>query len=312
MKRPEGLPEPGLHEDVPFRDYLAWPAANNSGLGIIVNRSPAHYKLDRDKAEDGPGTPAQLLGKAVHALVLEPEMFGERYRAAGLCSFVTGKNEQCRSQGAFLLHDGRSACGTHVKGVAASKVIADVQVLKLDQMKIANGCSQAVWRHPAASELLRSEGPTEVSMTWQDEATGAWCKARIDKLSWEHTTIVDYKTALDASKLVFERAIWNFGYHRQGAFYLRGAAALGVPIEHYAIIAQEKEEPYAVAVYRLSVGPLSMGDEYIDAVLPIYERCARDDEWPGYPDEAQDIHLPTWAWKRGDDELYELDPTRGP
>ena len=88
--------------------------------------------------------------------------------------------------------------------------------------------------------------------------------------------------------------------------------ALGVAIEHYAIIAQEKSEPYAVAVYRLSVGPLSMGDEYIDAVLPIYAKCVETDEWPGYPDEAQEIHLPPWAWKRGDDELQELNPERGP
>ena len=113
-------------------------------------------------------------------------------------------------------------------------------IMKLDEAKMVNGMSNAVWQHPAASELLKSEGPTEVSMVWEDEGTGAWCKGRIDKLSFEHATIVDYKTTLDASKLVFERSIWNFGYHRQGSFYLRGVQALGVGIEHYAIIAQEK------------------------------------------------------------------------
>ena len=311
MKKPDGLPEPGLYEDVPFKDYLPWPAASNSGLGILVNKSPAHYKRDRDKEDEGPGTPAKILGKATHAVVLEPGIFGEQYRAASMCGFKTGKDDPCKSQGKFLLKDGRSACGTHVKQVDESEVLEDIIVIKPEDVEIVNGCSNAVWEHPAASELLRSRGPTEVSIVWQDDLTGAWCKGRIDKLSEEHATIVDYKTTLDASKLVFERSIWNFGYHRQGAFYLRGMQALGVAIEHYAIIAQEKSEPYAVAVYRLSVGPLSMGDEYIDAVLPIYAKCVKTDEWPGYPDEAQEIHLPPWAWKRGDDELQELNPERG-
>jgi len=319
MDRPEGLPEPGLHENVPFEDYLTWPAASNSGLGIILGKSPAHYKHDRDAdPEESEDTDAQLIGKATHAVVLEPELFGERYRAAGQCSFVTGKNEPCQSQGKYLLTDGRSACGTHVKQVGPSKIMDDLVVLKPNQAKVVNGCSNAVQLHPAASEILRSEGPTEVSLVWDEvvevdgEEMVVWCKARLDKLAWEFEAIADWKTAQDASKLAFERAIWNFGYHRQGAFYLRGAAVIGIPIQHYVIVAQEKSPPYAVAVYRLSIGALGMGEEYIDAGLKIYARCVERDEWPGYSDGAEDVHLPSWAWRRGDDELYELDPTRGP
>ena len=306
--RPDGLPEPGLYENIPFAEYLTWEAASNSGLGVL-RRSPLHYKYDRENGEDS-DTPAKKQGRAIHAIVLEPEMYGERYRAAGRCSSVTAKNEPCASQGRYLLIDGRSACGTHVKQFSASSLMTDVEVLTLKDAEEVNGCSNAVWQHPGAAELLGSDGPTEVSGVWQDEATGAWCKMRLDKLSKPHRAVVDYKTTMDASPLTFERSIWNYGYHRQGAFYLRGTRALEVEIEHYAIVAQEKPPPYAVAVYRLGAGALSMGDDYIDALLQIYVSCMERDEWAGYSDEVQDIHLPDWAWKAGDDELYELDPTR--
>ena len=308
MKKPDGLPEPGLYEDVPFKDYLAWPAASNSGLGILVNKSPAHYKRDRDKGDDGPGTPAQILGKATHAVVLEPEIFGEQYRAASMCGFKTGKDDPCKSQGKFLLKDGRSACGTHVKKVNESEVLEDIIVIKPEDVETVNGCSNAVRLHPAASELLRSRGPTEVAIIWQDPATGVWCKGLLDKLSLEFLNVVDYKTTEDASREAFQRSVYTWGYHRQGAFYLRGTDSLGLGINEYVLIAQEKAGPHAVAVYHYprTGGTLQAGDDYIDPLLKIYARCVRDNVWPGYSERVEEGHLPHYAWAQMDEELERL------
>ena len=307
MDRPEGLPEPGLYADVPFRDYLAWPAASNSGLGIILKRTPSHYKEDRE-GRGKPQTDAKLIGKATHALVLEPSMFGENYRAAGICNFVTEENKPCQSQGKFLLYDGRSACGTHVKQVKPSKVMRDVQVLTLKQAKVVNGGSEAVQRHQSANELLTSEGPTEVAIVWRDPVTGVWCKGRLDKLSLEFSSIVDYKTAEDASDEPFQRSVYKYGYHRQGAFYLRATDSLGLGINEYVLIAQEKSPPYAVATYGYprTGGTMQAGDDYIEPLLRIYARCGESGEWPGYSERVEEGHLPHYAWAQMDEELERL------
>ena len=69
--------------------------------------------------------------------------------------------------------------------------------------------------------------------------------------------ILDFKTTLDARPSEFERSIFKYGYHRQGAMYLEAAAAHGIPAKHYVIIASEKVPPYGTCIYRLTEGAIS-------------------------------------------------------
>ena len=69
-------PKPGVYRDVPPDEYHRWEAASNSALGHLM-KTPAHMKTYM--AADYKETDALLLGRAIHAAVLEPERFEEEY-----------------------------------------------------------------------------------------------------------------------------------------------------------------------------------------------------------------------------------------
>lgn len=72
--------EPGIYFDLSNDDYHGGPGTNK-GLLDVVARSPLHAKALLDRANDDrpEPTPAMQLGTALHTLVLEPEVFAERY-----------------------------------------------------------------------------------------------------------------------------------------------------------------------------------------------------------------------------------------
>jgi hypothetical protein len=83
-------------------------------------------------------------------------------------------------------------------------------------------------------------GMSELTIVWNDERSGLLCKARVDYYKPGHIT--DLKTAADAS--AFERAIANYDYDIQGAFYLDGARAAGLEAREFRLCAVESEQPH--------------------------------------------------------------------
>jgi hypothetical protein len=75
LPRDDELP-PGIHPGVPFADYQAMRGINQSTLKHF-SRSAAHVRHSLDDRR--PGTPAQLLGTAMHCALLEPDRFRRDY-----------------------------------------------------------------------------------------------------------------------------------------------------------------------------------------------------------------------------------------
>lgn len=267
-------PPVGVYADVPFGDYLAWDAVSQSQLKEL-QRSPAHLRAALEAPDED--TDALRIGRAVHCAVLEPHRF-----AADFAVLPEG-NDRRTKEGKAAWERAMNSGATPIKYEEGEKVKA---------------IAASIRAHTAAAHLLASDGPAELSLVWRDEETGVLCKARQDKHA--HAVgggvILDVKTTTDASAREFERTVFNFAYHRQGAFYLRGSEALELPVQHYAIIAVEKEAPYAVAVYRLNEAALDAGDDEVGALLKRYAACQSRGEWPAYPDTVQDLALPDWAW----------------
>lgn len=271
----------GLHTGVPDAPYHAFDACSNSRLGHLL-RSPAHCRT----AIDAPAAafPAQLLGTAVHAAVLEPERFESQY--------IVAPDVDRRTKA------GRAAWAELVER------FGEKRILKPDDFEVCLRVRDAIAAHPAARALLATQGLREVSALWQHTPDGAAplrCKARLDHLSTERGLIVDLKTTRDASPAAFERSLFNFGYHRQAAFYIHGMAALGYPIHDFAFICVEKTPPYGVAVYRIASEAVEAGWQQLQPLIATYAACRATDRWPGYPDEIQSITLPRWAWSQLDE-----------
>lgn len=308
-------PESGVYEDVPMKVYHTWDAASKSRLWAM-KQSPAHAKVQIDLSttgEDDDPTPAQVFGRAFHAALLEPDVFRARYATADQCIAHTEKGSRCQKKGAFPLVGGKSICGTHFKKALAEDpsltLAEDVEVLS---KKVHSACltiRKRVIAKARASGLVSGPGRAELSIVWKDPETGIMCKARLDRHSptIAKGTIVDVKTTVDASDYAFERTIFRYGYHGQGAMYLDGANEVDLPAEKYVILAVEKKEPFESSVFRLNEAAIDAGRLLLRSLLVRYAWCKKKGVWPGYPDRVREIALPDWAWKATDDIIYELE-----
>jgi len=267
-------PAPGLYPDVPAEVYHRWPAASQTVLKIMRDRSPAHarqYMLTPPEP-----TPAMVLGQAIHMAVLQPDLFRQCY--------VRRPELDLRTKA------GREALE------ALQKEHPSATILTPEQYDTCLAIRDAVYAHPIAKKLLGGE--SERSVVWRDKETGVLCKGRFDHLNLRLGTITDLKTTEDASPRSFQRSIWSYGYHMQGGFYMDASEAHDLGIEFYTIIAIEKQPPYAVAVYQLSPEAIQAGRQELRPLLRQWAECERTGYWPAYPLEAVEISLPDWAWRQ--------------
>ena len=265
----------GLWRDMPAEQYHAIPAMSASGLKRM-RQSPAHFygmQLDPNRPPPGEPSPAMKNGTLVHACIFEPGEVAARYVV--------------KPEGV----DFRTKDGKAWRDAQTREVLDDVQ------MRAALAQAAAVRALPDVAALL-ADGYPEASAFWADVETGELCKCRPD---WVHTVgdgviLVDGKTCQDASPDGFGRAIWNYAYHLQAAWYSDGfTQATGLRVHGFVFAAVESAWPHAAAAYML-------GDDVLDAarrenrrLLNLYAECKRTGVWPGYGQGVQLINLPRWA-----------------
>ena len=225
-------PEPGIYHDVDFEEYLSWDAVNNSSLHP-AERSMAHFAAQ----EPVEPTEAMQFGSLVHCGRLEPDCLAQRYVVTP--DFAT----QVRRPDGSPYANPR-ASGEYKRLVAEfEEENAGKEIVSQEKYMQMLGMLTSLANSVRANEYL-GPGDAEVSIVWDDRDTGVRCKARLDKWSHPHRRIADLKTANDASD--FERAIFNYRYHRQAAFYVDGAAALTGKGHSYCLVVVEKTPPYGV------------------------------------------------------------------
>lgn len=308
-------PEPGYYPGVPQDVYLRWDACSKGKLQEI-RRSPAHLKSN---VIMGSGeTDALRYGSAQHMAILEPEIFGERYKPKSRCVALTGKGKgpRCESNGKYLLASGDMVCGTHVGDQPLNETVT---LIDQDQYAACRAARANVSSKRRAANLVGAAGDFEISIVWDEQVevliggelvtVPLRMKGRLDHYSpdLDRGTILDLKTTEDASEEQFLRSIYKYSYHMQGGLYVRGCKALGLPAQHFVILALEKKPPYEVGVFRLTSGALDAGEELALKWMKLYARCKHLDDWPGYPDRVREIALPDWAWKATDDELQRAE-----
>jgi hypothetical protein len=281
-ERSEAALPVGLHEDVPMATYLKIDAASNTALGWL-RKSPAHMKAYLE--EPPTFVDPESVGSALHCLVLEGRAaFLARYRDAG-----------CDDKRLAAWKEADRNCP---RGATLLRSSAWKAVVRM---------AENVHAHPAARLALEGITATELTGVWDDPASAVRCKLRTDAINPSIGAIVDLKTTRDAAERSFSRAIFDYGYHRQGALYRRGMRTLAPDTEwvYPIIVAIEKDPPYAVAVYRIMEEAIQAGDDEIDRLLPLYRECAANGRWPAYSEEFTDITLPPWSWRQIEDEQAE-------
>ncbi len=289
-------------------NYNKIPAMNWSTLKLMAN--PREFKWAVDHPGDDRDSPAMLLGRAIHCMVLEPDEFEARY--------FTPEKKQCES----TLKNGKRCSRNAVPGAllcrqhGGEETADDREVLTPSAMATVVAAAGAVAANPDACRLL--EGcETEVTAQWEVE--GVKCKGRLDAVSPKR--IVDLKTTRGLDW--FEQDAARMLYHGQLAWYRDGWVqhnAPPLPSDKWLapdsyIIAVETSEPWDVGVFYLPEsielsdgrhvdGPLAAGRRLYTDYLHTYLACREMDTWPGRFPGVTDLRLPRWAPGMEEEEGY--------
>lgn len=183
--------------------------------------------------------------------------------------------------------------------VAAIRAAGGVP-LKRAEFEQVKAMAAALREHPLASALLLPDrGKPEQSAFWVDDETGVWRRARYDWLptpSPGPMFVTDYKTTVSANPQDLQKAVHNYGYFIQAAWYLDGINALGLADDpKFIFVAQEKTAPYLVTVFEMDSMAIELGRKQCRQALSVYANCVKSNRWPSYSDDVEMIGLPIWA-----------------
>jgi len=284
-------PEPGLYNLVEFDQYHrwkdpdGWPLCNASALNQLA-KSPAHY-WHYATSESEPSA-AMRFGTLCHAGQLEPEAIRARfccippdlYRDVKKKDGTPATNPQSTTAGKKLKaeflrkHKGKTVVTVEEFG----RMLALVTSLKSN----AHAMSYLTTGHP------------EYTIVWDDAETGIRCKARLDYWQGDRDRVTDLKTTRDASAPAFQRALVNYGYYRQAAWYLEAAQQAGLDAQYFAFVAVESEAPHGITAAEVHPETLEQGKRENRALLRQLQNCRTQDHWPSY--ECPGCwELPSWA-----------------
>lgn len=281
------ITEPGMYE-MTNAEYHADPVpgfslSSSGARKLIAPSCPALFKHERDNPR--PPSENLELGSAAHTVVL-------------------GKGDQ------IVVVD---APDWRTKDARAQRDAARAEgkiPLLPDDFAIVQAMAAQLRAHEFAGKLLASNaGAPERCLFWRDgnimrRAMLDWLR---DPKPNRRTIVTDYKTACAADEESFAKAMHNYGYHQQAAWYLDGVEALGLtgngepPV--FLFIVQEKKAPYLVNVVQPDPDSLAIGRHLNREAIASYRECMASGIWPGYGTEPKMVSLPPYVVRQ-----YEKEP----
>lgn len=253
-------------------DYFKIPALSASGINAFY-RSPLHYWKESPFNPDKvirEATPAMLLGKVAHKLILEYDTFSDEFAVAPKCDKRTTA--------------GKAEFAAFESGAMGKTVVTE------DVYFQAKSMHEALQRNSAVKQLL-SKGESELPLMWNNGHIQ--CKGKMDR--YREGLIIDYKTTEDASENGFSKSIAQWGYHRQDAWYMDGVEAVYRERPRgFVFIVQEKDLPDNIGIYSLIKQDRDLGAlENESASVKIAQRL-QTGNWKSYPEIITTVGLPPY------------------
>jgi hypothetical protein len=269
----------GIHEGLTYEQYDAIEAVRRTLLvkGRKTMRHFRHEELHPDDSESD----AYLFGQAIHAAILEPDRFEE--------TVVLGPINP-RTQEPY----GRTT-KTCKEFAAANPGL--IVLGKGDRERIA-GMGAAIRETKRIYALVRSIQRSELTLVWNDEATGVRCKTRIDGFVGNGMGMLDLKSTTSADPDAFSDTLYTLGYHIQAAMSVDAWRTLTGEEQPFNLIPMEKESPYLPALYTVGPETLAMARQQYRETLHKIAAARESGVYPGYPDEAVQIDVREWVFKR--------------
>lgn len=147
--------------------------------------------------------------------------------------------------------------------------------------------------HKVANQVI-DYGESELSIVVFDEEFNTWVKCRFDYLSYDNFA-ADVKTAVEVSPQGFAKAVRNYRYDIQQAFYTRVARIAGIVLEGFLFVGIGTNHPKEVAVYDIDTPSIQRGEnDMINAFVKLQTAIINND-FPGYADE-EILTLSIWKY----------------
>lgn len=262
-------------EKLGIEEYHALPSVSKSGLELVL-RSPAHYK-NRDAFS---GTRNTTIGTAAHAAIFEPELFTRDY------VLLAGVNDRRAKE---------------YKDAVKARGDENFVLVHHEWQSIA-GLAKSIRSNPDAAAILKRPGRAELSVITKDPITGLEVRIRPDWVT-NCGKMLDLKTTIDARASHFTRAVINYKYHMQNAFYIDAWQWEFAEKPEFTFLAVEKIRPHANKLYKLDALAIEVGRSMYRTALNIYAECLEKDKWPAYCGETETIGLPEWAFNDDDIDI---------
>ena len=277
-KTVEPTPSPGtlgFHTGISNEAYHSGPGVSKSGLWTIYSKTPAHFKYPPEK-EMTTAKQANLdFGSALHIAILEPETFEARVMKGP----YDRRGNKWTDAVAFANNTG--------KLLLVGSAYDEVQTVR-----------DAIHANARINSIITGGKPVvEASGYWIDPETGLLCKFRPDHYREDIGVSLDLKSAESAAPDRFSRAVIDYGYHAQEAWYSDGFTALNKPLNGFLFLAVEKESPYAFKLHELPPSIVEEGRAAIRKGLYAYAECQRTEQWTAYGDDVAELKFPRWAYK---------------
>lgn len=261
--------------DESFEAYRAAEGLNKSGIDKLL-LCPAEYKAMLDNPQEP--TPAMKFGSYFHARVLTPAICNAQYHVQDV--------------------DPRTKAGKEERAQAEADGFTVVSASDFDR---ASEMLKSLHNHPKVDALLsRLNGDPEVSVYWDMDVDGdtIQCKGRVDRLailSSGEVVAVDLKTT--SGPLTpdhISKTVANFGYHRQSAWYVHGLAEQGLAVNAFVFIFVQTTAPFLCTAVTLDAEAEALGRRECEMAARIYRNCKRDNVWPSYSQDVEEVGLPLW------------------
>lgn len=258
------------------KDYHAAQGEGSTLLKAIDSKSVIHA-IENPFVEND----ASIMGGALHAKLLMPESLE--------AEFIVCPKMDKRTKA------GKEAFAQFQEQAVGKSIISE------DNMGLVDGMAKAIVGHDLANKML-SNGEAEFSYFTECKETGLGLKCRPDYVNKD--ALIDLKSARDASPREFAKAIANFKYHIQAAYYLDVYnAANGTDIKDFYFVVVENSAPFAVAVYKLDELAIEHGRERYKKALRALAEFRKDVEANSmnrqkymYGEGITELQLPNWAF----------------
>jgi hypothetical protein len=255
--------------------YWDHPAVSQSDLKLFDD-SPYHFWAAKIAKITPPRDTASLRnGRALHALLFEPESFADRFPRF---------DKDLRSKDAKAEYAELQAQAESLDGC----VIRD--------MDDVVGMASALRANRGFLKLLSLVTKAEFPVLWNCDETGVECRARIDAIG--DRLVIDVKSIAKIPKRAnLEKALAEYGYAFQSAHYLAAAKSIDGREREYWLPFVESKPPYAVACYPLGEASIEVEDKRRIALLTDLAMRRESGRWD-FQEDVLPLELPEWHMRR--------------